>query len=332
MDYMDIVLWASVPMLVASVLRNFVSTLGRPIFATAITACAILVNITGNYILVFGNWGAPALGLEGSAIATVFTGVFIMVAYILAIQTDRRLRRYHIWGRWWRPEWQRLTELIRLGLPVMFTWIAEAGLFGGAALLMGRIGTAELAAHTLALQIAALAFQVPFGIGQAATIRVGYHFGAHNEAAITRAGGVAIAIAVVFMLCTASLMVFAPEMILGLYVATDDPANSALLAFAKQYLLVAAAFQLADGLQVVLASALRGLQDTRVPMWIAIGSYWLPGFGVSVLLGFYTPLQGTGVWIGFFTGLMCAAMLLLLRWIRRDRLQLSRPAARLVMA
>lgn len=323
MDYMNIVLWASIPMLVASVLRNFVSALGRPIFATVITASAIVVNMLGNYTLVFGNWGAPALGLEGSAIATVFTGGYIMLAYTVAIQWDRRLRRYRIWGRWWRPEWARLVQLVRLGTPVMFTWIAEASLFGGAALLMGRIGVTELAAHTLALQIAALAFQVPFGIGQAATIRVGYHFGAQDREAIARAGGVAIGVAVAFMLGTASLMVFAPELILGLYIATGDPTNAALVTFASQYLLVAAAFQLADGLQVVLASALRGLQDTRIPMWIAIGSYWLPGFGVSVLLGFCTPLEGTGVWIGFFTGLTCAAVLLFVRWLQRDRLGLT---------
>lgn len=321
-DYMAIVLFASAPMLLASVLRNFVSAMGRPIFATAITGCAIAVNALGNYALVFGNLGAPALGLEGSAIATVATGFFVMFAYIVAIQRDRRLRRYAIWGRFWRPEWERLADLVKLGTPVMLTWIAEAGLFGGAALLMGRIGASELAGHTIALQLAALAFQVPFGVSQAATIRVGYFYGARNSLGVKRAGWVALAMGTGFMCCTAAAMLIAPLPLLSLYVDTGAVANAALVGLAAQYMLVAALFQLVDGIQVVAAGALRGLQDTRTPMWIAIFSYWVPGFGTSVWLGFYTPLAGTGVWIGFAAGLSFAAVLLTWRWSTRDRLGL----------
>src|SRR3546814_9610798 len=134
-------------------------------------------------MFVFGNFGAPALGLEGSALASVLTALFTLTSYVVAIQHDRRLRRYHTFGNWWRAEWQRLSDLIRLGSPVMVIIIAEAGLFSGAAFLMGRFGPSELAGHTVALQIAALAFQVPFGIGQATTIRVGYYYGAGRSAA-----------------------------------------------------------------------------------------------------------------------------------------------------
>ncbi|QYJ07081.1 MATE family efflux transporter [Qipengyuania flava] len=322
-DYMGLVLWSTVPLLVASVLRNFVSALGRPIFATAITALAIGVNALGNYALVFGNLGAPALGLEGSAIATIFTSVFVLLAYIVAIEWDRRLRRYVIWGRFWRPEWDRLKELFVLGMPVFFTTIAEAGLFGGAALLMGLIGESELAGHTIALQIAAFAFQVPFGVSQAATIRVGYHFGARNHEAIGRAGAVALLMAVLFMSFTAALMLLMPVAILSLYIDTSEPANAAMMGFALQYIVIAALFQLVDGLQVVAAGALRGLQDTRVPMWMAIFSYWVPGFGTSYYLGFHTELEGTGVWIGFAVGLTFATLLLTGRWLLRERLGLT---------
>ena len=322
-DYMGIVLWAMVPLLVASVLRNFVSTLGRPIFATAITALAIGVNALGNYALVFGNFGAPALGLEGSAIATIVTSIFIVFAYVFAIRWDRRLRRYFIWGRFWRPEWDRLRDLVMLGTPVFFTTIAEAGLFGGAALLMGLIGESELAGHTIALQVAAFAFQVPFGVSQAATIRVGYHYGARDHAAIGRAGAVALAMAVGFMSFTASLMLLMPESILGLYIDTTKQANMAMMAFALQYIVIAALFQLVDGLQVVAAGALRGLQDTRVPMWMAIFSYWVPGFGTSYMLGFHTSLEGIGIWIGFAVGLFFATLLLAGRWLMRERLGLA---------
>lgn len=321
-DFLNIILWAMVPMILANVLRNFVSALGRPIFATAITFLALGASVLGNYAFVFGNLGAPALGLEGSALASVLTSLFVLASYIVAILGDRRLRRYRIFGNWWRPEWRRFRDLVRLGTPVMVIILAEAGLFSGAALLMGRIGAAELAGHTVALQIAALAFQIPFGVGQAATIRVGYHYGAGNRAAIGRAGWVGIVMGGGFMMLTAAAMIFAPELLLGIYVDPADPANAALGGFAIQFMLVAAAFQLFDGVQAVAAGALRGLQDTRVPMLIAIFSYWVPGFGTAIWLGFYTPLAGTGVWIGLAAGLVFAAGLLTFRWSRRERLAL----------
>lgn len=323
-DFLQVIMWAMVPMICASVLRNFVSALGRPIFATAITGGALGASLLFNGMFVFGNLGAPALGLEGSALASVLTSLFVLASYLVTIRTDRRLRRYRIFGNWWRPEWSRCREILRLGSPIMMIIIAEAGLFSGAALLMGRIGPSELAGHTVALQIAALAFQVPFGVGQAATIRVGYHFGARNRDAVGRAGWVGLGIAAAFMALPAMLMLFAPYLLLSIYVDTRLPQNAAMVGLAVQYMLVAAAFQLFDGVQAVAAGALRGLQDTRVPMWIAIFSYWVPGYGVAIWLGFFTPLAGIGVWIGLAIGLVFAASLLTLRWSWRERLGLTK--------
>ncbi len=320
--FLGILLWAMIPMIIASVLRTFVAALGRPVFATAITALAIFVNALGNYAFVFGNLGAPAMGLEGSALSSVLTSVAMVAAYVVAIAADRRLQRYHIFGRWWRAEWSRLAEILKIGTPIAFTILAEAGLFSGAAFLMGWIGPAELAGHTVALQVAALAFQVPFGIGQAATIRVGYHFGAGDRAGIGRAGWSALALSVGFMVVTASAMLLMPHTILSLYVDPSAAANSAMVGFAVQYMIVAAAFQLFDGAQAVAAGALRGLQDTQVPMAIAIFGYWLPGMGTAMWLGFRTPLEGTGVWIGLAVGLVVVAGLLLWRWRARERLGL----------
>ena len=321
-QFLRVIMWGMVPMIFANVLRAVVSALGRPIYATAITAIAVGVSVLANYAFVFGHLGAPALGLEGSALASAVTGGFGLVAYVIAIQADRRLRRYHLFGNWWRAEWQRLHELIRTGLPVAGTIIAEAGLFSGAAFLMGNISATQLAGHTLALQVAALAFQVPFGIGQAATIRVGYHYGARNLLAIDRAGWVAIVCGTGFMAVTAALMLLAPRLVLSIYVDTDAPANAALMAFAVQFMIVAAAFQLFDGLQAVGAGALRGLQDTRVPMLFALFGYWIPGGGTAIFLGFFTPLEGLGVWIGLAVGLIVVALLMLQRWSRRARLGL----------
>lgn len=321
--FLAILLWAMAPNILASVLRNFVSALGRPLFATAITVLAILVNSLGNYAFVFGNLGAPAMGLDGSALSSVITSFAMLGAYVVAIGSDRRLRRYHVFGNWWRPEWQRFRELLRIGVPIALIILAEGGLFTSAAFLMGLIGEAQLAGHTVALQVAALAFQIPFGIGQAATIRVGFHYGAGDRAAIGRAGAAALLMAMTYMAVPALLMLIEPRWVLRLYIDPEAPERAAMVGFAVTFLRVAAAFQLFDGAQAVLAGALRGLQDTRVPMLMALAGYWITGFGTSIWLGFFTPLAGFGVWIGLAVGLVVVSILLLWRWRNRARLGLE---------
>ncbi|MEO0699931.1 MAG: MATE family efflux transporter, partial [Pseudomonadota bacterium] len=286
-------------------------------------ALGIGVNAVGNYMLIFGNWGAPRLELVGAGIATIITTSAVMLAYVAVIQFDAKLRRYHIFGRLWRPDWSRFAEIVKIGAPIALTVIAEAGIFGAAAFLMGRFGASELAGHTVALNIAAFAFQVPFGVGQAATIRVGYFYGAKDRQGITQAGWVAIILGTAFMVLTASAMIFAPYALLSVYLDPYAAKNAALVGFALQYLIWAAAFQIVDGMQAVSLGSLRGLQDTRVPMWIAVFRDWVPGFGLAIGLGFYIALEGVGVWIGLATGLLFAAILLTWRWSRRGALGLT---------
>ncbi|UYH54346.1 MATE family efflux transporter [Qipengyuania sp. SS22] len=323
-EYNSLLVLSLVPMLFCNVLRSFVSTLDRPIFATAITAGGIFVNALANYAFIFGNLGAPELGLQGAAVATILTTLTTLGAYVVAIRLDPKLHRYRVFGRWWSPDWARFMHIVRVGTPIALTITAEAGIFGAAAFLMGNIGASELAAHTVALQIAALAFQVPFGVGQAATIRVGYFYGARDPEGVKRAGWTAIIVGTGFMALTALAMVVIPKPLIAIYVDPWDPKNAVLVGFALQYIVIAAAFQLFDGMQAVAAGALRGLQDTRIPMWIAAFAYWVPGIGTALVLGFYTPLQGIGVWIGLATGLTVAAALLGWRWHRREALGLTR--------
>ncbi|MEC7742126.1 MAG: MATE family efflux transporter [Pseudomonadota bacterium] len=327
-EYNSLLVLSLIPMLFNNVLRSFVSTLDRPIFATAITAGGIFVNALANYAFIFGNLGAPELGLQGAAVATILTTLTTLAAYVVAIRLDPRLHRYRVFGRWWSPDWPRLLHIVRIGTPIALTITAEAGIFGAAAFLMGNIGASQLAAHTVALQIAALAFQVPFGVGQAATIRVGYFYGARDPDGMKRAGWTAIVVGTGFMAFTALLMIVIPEPLIAIYVDPWDPKNAMLVGFALQYIVIAAAFQLFDGMQAVAAGALRGLQDTRIPMWIAAFAYWVPGIGTALALGFYTPLEGVGVWIGLATGLTVAAALLGWRWHRREALGLTRREAR----
>ncbi len=320
--FMQVLMWAAIPAVMGALLRGTVATLGRPGVGTAITALAVALNGAGNWMLVFGHLGLPAMGLRGAALASVITSASNMLLYVMVIAADRRLRRYHLFGRWWRSDSVRLRDVLRIGLPMTATILAEAGLFSGAAFLMGRIGPLPLAAHTLALQFAALTFQVPFGIAQAATIRVGRAFGAGDRHGIRVAGNVAFLTGVGFMSLAAALLLFAPRTIIVVYLDPALPANAALVALTVRYMSVAAAFQLFDGAQTVGAGLLRGIQDTRVPMAIALFGYWVPGLGTAVYLGLFTPLGGLGVWFGLLIGLVVVAALLMWRWYHRDRLGL----------
>jgi len=321
-DFLVVIL-AAVPLAVAAgVMRTAAAALGRPAWAFLATGAALVVDVVGNWALVFGHLGAPALGLVGSALANLLSFVVMSLIYAVILHYDPRLRRYRLFGRWWRLESTRAREICRLGLPIMATWMMEGGLFGGAALLMGLIGVADVAAHAIALNIAAFAFQIPFGIAQAATIRVGMAFGSGDRRWIALAGNVAILFGIGVMAITAMIMWTAPRALIGAYVDPAAPGNSDVVALAMKFLAVAAVFQLADGAQAVAAGVLRGLQDTRVPMIIAGFGYWLVGFGSSVALGFATPLAGTGVWWGLAIGLLVVAILLVGRWSARDRLGL----------
>ena len=323
--FLDILLWAMIPALAGTVMRITASALGRAGWAMAITALGLVVSILANWLLVFGNLGFPPLGLEGSAIASLSTATAMMLAYAVVLLADRRLRRFRLFGNWWRGEWTRLRQIVVLGVPIAATMTFEGALFSAAGFLMGRIGVTEVAAHAIALQIAAFLFQVPFGIAQAATIRVGLAYGAGDRIWIGRAGWSALAVGTGFMGFTALLLWIAPRAFLSIYIDPQAPANAAMVALALQYLAIAAIFQLADGAQAVAAGVLRGVQDTRVPMLIALFGYWVIGAGSSVLLGFWTGLAGVGVWIGLALGLLAVALLLVDRWRRRDRLRLVRP-------
>lgn len=317
--FVRLLMWCIIPLLLANLLRMFVATLGRASIGTAITLGALIVNAAANWVLIFGHLGFDAMGLMGSAWASVITNIAMVAAYAAVIAWDRRLRRYALLGRWWRFDSERFHDLVRIGLPIAGTIIAEGGLFTSAAFLMGRIGEVELAAHALALQIAALAFQIPYGVSQAATIRVGMAYGAHSVVGIARAGWSAFALGIGFMGVTAAIMWLFPRAIVSLYVDVDDIANAAMIGFGLQYLAVAAAFQLFDGAQAVAAGALRGLQDTRTPLLLALGGYWVVGFSLAVMLGFWTPLGGLGVWLGLAAGLVAVSALLLWRWRMRER-------------
>jgi MATE family multidrug resistance protein len=169
--FLRVLFVAMVPALVSTVMRQTVAALGKPGYAMLVNGVALGLSLIANWALVFGHLGLPALGLIGSALASVITSIAIMSAYVAILLRDGRIRRYRLLGRWWRSDWERLGELVRLGVPIALTLIFEAGLFGGAGFLMGLIGVTEVAAHAVALNLASFTFQVAMGVGQAATIQ-----------------------------------------------------------------------------------------------------------------------------------------------------------------
>src|SRR3712207_4889868 len=213
-QYMRALQWSLLPFLLFLVLRSFLSALERPGWALVIGLLTIPVNFGAAYALMFGSLGLPELGLIGAGLGTVISSTFMFLGLALVIVLDPKLRRYHIFGRFWRADWPRYRTLWRIGIPIGLTLAFEVTIFNAAALLMGRIGANELAAHAIALQIAAFCFMVPFGLGQAVTVRVGRAYGAQDPKGVTHAGWTAFALAMAFMVFTASLMLFSPHLLL----------------------------------------------------------------------------------------------------------------------
>jgi MATE family multidrug resistance protein len=244
------------------------------------------------------------------------------LALAIVVTRHPKFRRYHLFGRFWRPDWARLRELWRLGLPIAVTLSLEVGVFNAAVFLMGLIGTASLAAHQIAIQIASLSFMVPMGLAQAVTVRVGLAYGSRNPEGIARAGWTSFVMATGFMTLMALLMWMMPHHLVGIFLDTTDPANAAVVPLAVAFLGLAALFQIVDGAQAVGAGMLRGLHDTTVPMAFALFGYWVAGIGTAIGLGFGLGWDGVGIWTGLAAGLAVVSVLMLWRWTCREQLGL----------
>ncbi len=321
-EYVRALQWSLLPFFFFLVLRSFISALERPLWALAAGIVGVLVNAAAAWCLIFGHLGFPKLGLVGAGYATTFADLVMFAMMAAVVLMDRKFRRYHLFGRFWRADWPRFRELWHLGLPIGATLVFEVAVFNGATFLMGLIGAAALAAHSIAMQLASLSFMVPLGLAQAATVRVGRAFGAHDREGIRRAGWTAYVMGVGFMALTALAMILAPRLLVGVFLDLDTPSNAPVIELAVGFLMIAALFQVADGGQAVAAGMLRGLHDTRVPMIYAGIGYWCIGLFLGVVLAFWADLQGFGLWIGLATGLTVVALLLLARWLRRERLGL----------
>lgn len=325
--YMRILGFSLVPALCVMVLKNYLAALGRTQVALWTTVGAVGLNIFVNWVLIFGNLGAPELGVRGAAIATILVNLASVAALALYCALLPSLRRYTLFQRFWRADWQAMGQVWRLGWPIGVALIAETALFSAAAIMMGWIGTNELAAHGIALEITAALFMVHLGFSNAATVLVGRARGQRDQASLRAGARTAVLVSMVFASATMVLYVVAGPFLVGLFLSPDEPARAAIIAIGASFLIVAAVFQLADGAQVMAMGLLRGVQDTRGPMLIAAFSYWGVGLPTSYILGFPLGYGGEGIWAGLVVGLTAAAVLLMARFWRGPGRADARPWA-----
>ncbi|MBO6559560.1 MAG: MATE family efflux transporter [Nisaea sp.] len=313
-SYVAYAKWGLLPLMCFTVLRNFVTAHSRPRSAMVILILSIGLNAVLDYGLIFGKFGFPELGLVGAAIATVAVQCFMFLAQTAFVLTDRKFRRYNLFGRFWRPDWHRYFEILKIGVPIGLTVLAEAGLFAASSFMVGLFGPDQLAAHAVALQCSSVAFMVPLGVSQAATIRVGLAMGRRRLHDALLAGRTSACVGVGFAVVAALTFWFGSEILVGFYLRLDDPENADAIRLAVLFLWISAVFQLVDAGQAVAAGNLRGLKDTTIPAILALLGYWVFGFSAGALLAFDFDLKGAGVWSGLAVGLTAACFALMIRF------------------
>lgn len=303
------------PANVVMVFKSFLSALERTRIVLWVTLAAVVANAALNYVLIFGQFGMPELGIRGAAIASVGTQIFSALLMVVYIQ--RVLPEHTMFQRFWRPDWEAFKQVFSLGVPIGLTTLAEVALFSAASVMMGWLGEVPLAAHGIALQIASLTFMVHLGMSNSATIRAGKALGKRDWEGMKDGAIAAFGLSLIAACLTIILFLTLPETLVGLFLDPDDPQRDAVIVLGVGMLAAAALFQLFDAAQVMAIGILRGVQETRLPMYIATVSYWFIGLPVAYGLAFPLGLNGVGVWLGLAAGLAVAAVFLnLLFWWR----------------
>jgi MATE family multidrug resistance protein len=316
--------WGILPALWFLAIRSFMGAINRPAPILWITLVAIPANGLLVYLLIHGAWGLPRLELFGAGLATSIVNLGTFLAALWFATRRRPFRKFHILGHIWRIDWSLMRQLIVVGAPISISFLLEYGLFGAAGLLMGLISTSALAAHQIALQITAILFMVPFGISMAATVRVGHAVGRNDADGVKRAGLVATLLGIALVAALTLVVIAGRFEIAQLFFGDAAGSAGEAIALIATLLLVGSTFFIADGIQTIAAGALRGMNDTGIPLLFAAISYWLIAFPLACVLGFRTPLGAVGVWIGLSVGTTVYATLLVLRF----RLLASRLALR----
>lgn len=311
-SYVEVVTWSLLPLLVYSAFRRYLQGMGvvRPIVVALLSAN--LVNVAANWMLIYGHLGLPRLGVAGAAWATVISRVYLAVVLGGASWLEARAVRVEMWRALGPIEPGRLWRLLKLGLPAASQITLEVGVFAAATALAGRLDPVSLASHQIALNVASVVFMVPLGVASASAVLVGQAVGARDGAGAARAGWGALGSMAVFMVLVAAVFVTVPHWLVGAFTT-----ESTVVALASRLLLVAAVFQLFDGLQAVATGALRGVGDTRTPMLLNLAAHWGLGLPVGYVLCFRQGWGVSGLWVGLSIGLISVGAALVFVWRRR---------------
>jgi multidrug resistance protein, MATE family len=310
--YLEVVTWSILPLLMYATFRRYLQGMGvvRPVMFALFAAN--IVNAFMNWMLIYGNLGAPALGVRGAAWATVLSRM-AMAAYLLAVIVVREHnRRPGLFETPLHIEGPRMRQLVALGFPAAAQITLEVGVFAAATAFAGRLAPTALAAHQIALNIVACTFMVPYGLASAGAVRVGHAVGRRDGAGAERAGWTALLFGVAFMAMAAASFVIAPQALVGAF--TSD---RRVIDIGVTLLFVGAVFQLFDGLQGVTTGVLRGLGDTRTPMLWNLFGHWFVGLPFGYLLCFVLDAGVAGLWWGLSTGLIICGVALVIVWMRR---------------
>jgi MATE family multidrug resistance protein len=310
--YLEAITWSLLPLLLYASFRRYLQgmNLVKPIMFALISANA--ANALANWVLIFGHWGAPAMGVRGAGWATFVSRLYMAAVLLGYILHHNRRRRTDLWQTPLAPDRALLLRLGTLGLPAALQLTLEVGVFAAATTLAGRLEPASLAAHQVVLVAASFSFMVPLGVSSAAAVRVGQALGAERPGGAALCGWTALGLGTAFMSLSAVTFLLLPRHLVGLF--TSDPT---VIEIGRSLFFVAAVFQLFDGLQVVATGAMRGAGDTRTPMICNLVGHWLLGLPVGYVLCFTAGWGVVGLWIGLSLGLISIGGVLLALWERR---------------
>lgn len=318
-EYVSMLQWSLFPQLTIIVLRSFLGALALPGIVVVALVLGVAINAALNVLLVFGGLGIPALGMRGSGLSTLISTCCVALFLIAYISRHRVLRQQQLFVRFFRPDTPAIIEVFRLGWPIGTMVVAEVALFSATSFMMGTIGSMELAAHGIALQLSGLAFMIPLGLSSATTIRIGYAFGRGDHHGLTRAAMTSFGLGLAIACVSATMFLTMPYALIGLYLDIEAPASAGVVPLAVSYLAVSGIFQIVDSVQALASGALRGLKQTRIPMIIALFSYWGVGVPTGYGLAFVAGWGGVGIWWGLAGGLAVAAVSMTMYLVGRIR-------------
>jgi len=314
LPYLSIVGVSIIPSMIFQTYRQFAEGLQRTRVAMIIVVGSNLVNIALNYVLIFGYYSFPELGLNGAGWATLISKTIMAISMMAYVYFGRRYQPYRLGFSIGGYSQKLISKMLHIGVPSGSQYIFEAGAFGFSAIMMGWIGTTALAAHQIAINLATISYMTTSGLGAAATIRVGNFLGQHDKKNLRASAFAMIWMATGIMTLWALLFIFGKEFLPALYI--DD---GAVIQLTASLMIIAAFFQLSDGIQVVTAGALRGLQDVKIPSLLIFVAYWIIALPLGYVFAFVFDWAAIGIWIGLLIGLTITATAMVIRFNRLSR-------------